>query len=514
MWLARTIEDILANIEGNTEVIAVLDGEWASPAIPQHPRVTVIYNPVSVGQREATNQAARVSRAKYVMKTDAHCAFDKGFDVKLMSDMEDDITMVPLMRNLHVFDWVCDKGHRRYQGPSGPCHECGAETVRDVVWIPKKSPVSSFYRFDNTLHFQYWKDFEKRPEGKGDLAPSMSIQGSCFLMTRERYHALNICDKAHGSWGQQGVEVACKTWLSGGRVMINKKTWYAHLFRTQGGDFGFPYPNTSIEHARKFSRDLWLNDKWPLAIHKFQWLLDKFSPVPGWESPKTKSIVYYTCNTAPEKIMKQAQEILKSSARGLPIYTVALKKTDFGIMNLTMDMERGNLTMFKQILRGLQMADTDYVFLCEHDVLYHQSHFDFTPPTDDKVYYNENVWKLRIPDGKAVHYPVKQVSGICANRELLIKHYEKRIEMVENNGFSMKMGYEPGTHNRKERVDDLTSQGWMSRRPNIDIRHGSNLSKSKWSVDDFRNKKDAEGWIEGDEIPGWGLSRELVKKMV
>ncbi len=24
--------------------------------------------------------------------------------------------------------------------------------------------------------------------------------------------------------------------------MINKKTWYAHMFRTQGGDFGFPYP--------------------------------------------------------------------------------------------------------------------------------------------------------------------------------------------------------------------------------------------------------------------------------
>ena len=35
MFLARTIEDILTNIEGNTEIIAILDGCWADPPIPQ-----------------------------------------------------------------------------------------------------------------------------------------------------------------------------------------------------------------------------------------------------------------------------------------------------------------------------------------------------------------------------------------------------------------------------------------------------------------------------------------------
>lgn len=48
----------------------------------------------------------------------------------------------------------------------------------------------------------------------------------------------------YGSWGNQGIEVACKTWLSGGRVLVNHNTWYAHMFRTQGAEFGFPYPQS------------------------------------------------------------------------------------------------------------------------------------------------------------------------------------------------------------------------------------------------------------------------------
>src|SRR3990167_5481295 len=119
MFLAKTIENLLENIEGKTEIIAVLDGEWTDPPITQDPRVTVIYFPESIGQREATNQACRISKAKYVMKIDAHCAVDKGFDVKMMADMQDDFTMIPTMYNLHAFDWVCDKcGNRWYQGPT------------------------------------------------------------------------------------------------------------------------------------------------------------------------------------------------------------------------------------------------------------------------------------------------------------------------------------------------------------------------------------------------------------
>src|SRR3990167_5764778 len=85
-FLHKTIEDILKNIEGDTEVIAVLDGY--DQELPKDPRVTVIKHSQSIGQRAAQNEAARLSKSKYVMKLDAHCAFDKGFDIKMMNEMQ------------------------------------------------------------------------------------------------------------------------------------------------------------------------------------------------------------------------------------------------------------------------------------------------------------------------------------------------------------------------------------------------------------------------------------------
>lgn len=290
-WLSETLTDALKNIRGETEIIVVLDGEVFPKPLPEDPRVTYIKHHVSVGQRKATNEACQLSRAKYVMKVDAHCAFDEGFDVKMIKGMEehgDTVTMVPIMRNLHVFNWVCPNGHTRYQSPSDPCKECGAPTEKDVVWIPKEKPQSTSYRFDTTLHFQYFNDYKRHPVYKKQketgFTETMSLQGSCFMLTREKYWELNICDEEFGSWGAQGTEVACKTWLSGGRCLVNHNTWYAHLFRTQGRDFSFPYKQDEkqIERARQYSRQLFLDNTWHLQKFPLSWLIDKFQPVPGW----------------------------------------------------------------------------------------------------------------------------------------------------------------------------------------------------------------------------------------
>ncbi len=288
MFLAKTIEDILSNIEADTEIIAVLDGEWANPPIPQHDRVNIIYLPKSIGQRGSTNIACRLSSAKYIMKVDAHCSFDKGFDRKMIAEMKDNHTMVPTMRNLWAFDWKCYYcGWKQYQGRTPEkCGQCGktGKIRRKMLWIGKHRPQSNSYCFDSEPRFQYFRDFNKRPEGRGDLTESMSIQGSCFMTTREKYWELNLCDESFGSWGNQGIEVACKTWLSGGRVIINQKTWYAHLFRTQGGDFSFPYEQRGgdVQETKWKVWDLFFNGKWDKQIHPMSWLVEKFMPVPGW----------------------------------------------------------------------------------------------------------------------------------------------------------------------------------------------------------------------------------------
>lgn len=288
VFLKQTIESILANIEGDTEIIAVLDGAWADPQIADHPRVTLVYHPESIGQRAATNEAARLSSATYVMKCDAHCAFDKGFDVKLMAECEPDWTVIPRMYNLHAFDWQCRGcGERTYQGPQPvQCAKCDNTTSfeRAIVWQPRMHRRTDFSRFDRDLHFQYWGAYGKRPEAQGDIADVMCSVGACWFMHRARFWELGGCDEEHGSWGQMGVEMACKSWLSGGRQVVNKRTWFAHMFRTQPG-FGFPYhlSMSAVDRAREHSRWLWEAGNWDKAIYPLSWLIERFAPVPGWE---------------------------------------------------------------------------------------------------------------------------------------------------------------------------------------------------------------------------------------
>lgn len=297
-FLARTIQDILENSEAETEVIAVLDGMWANPSIKQNNRVNVIYLPESIGQRAATNLACKLSKAKYVMKIDAHCSFDKGFDRKLIEDMQDDWTVVPTMRNLWVFDWKCPKcGFKIYQDKLSVCPKCNIQMGKKMIWIGKERPQSNSFCFDSEPHFQYFNEYTKRPEYKKDLetglTETMSLQGSGFMCMREKYWELNLCDESLGSWGSQGIEVAVKTWLSGGKVMVNHKTWYAHCFRTKSVNrFGFPYPQSGneVQKTKAKVKDLFFNNKWDKAIYKLDWLVEKFWPVKGWTDEDFKKI--------------------------------------------------------------------------------------------------------------------------------------------------------------------------------------------------------------------------------
>lgn len=289
-WLKNTVEDILKNKRGATEVIVVLDGLWSNPPLADHEDVTILYTPVPYGQREATNMGVRLSKAKYIMKCDAHVAFDEGFDVKMIDgfkEVGDNVTMVPAMYNLHVFDWKCMKcGKRTYMGPTPhKCEDC--DNVRDfkkkLVWKPRLNRRTEFWMFDSEPHFQYWPDYKKRPEAQGQIVETMSLIGACFMLTRERYWALNICDKEFGSWGSQGIEVACKSFLSGGRLMVNKNTWFSHMFRTQK-DFGFPYPqsNTQVQNAKKRAKEMFFGGKFKGQVRPLSWMIEHFWPIPGW----------------------------------------------------------------------------------------------------------------------------------------------------------------------------------------------------------------------------------------
>lgn len=314
-WLKPTVEDVLKNARGNTEVIVVCDGNWPIEGLNNHPNLRIVYEPIAVGQRAATNNAARLSSARWIMKLDAHASVSEGFDVALMEASKTlgyDVIQIPRQYHLHVFNWKCQGcGTETYQGPTPTmCNACAAKGTPggpfEKVWMwerrqnrwrtstekPKGGHIfSDTWRFDSTLHFQYFPELKAR-HPDGDFVETMSCLGACWFLNREWYWQLGGLDESLGSWGQMGQELACKAWLSGGRMITNRRAHYSHLFRTQGGEFGFPYAlsNEQVEHARKRSRDIWLNDAWPGQVKPLRWLVEKFAPVPGWTSEQIQAL--------------------------------------------------------------------------------------------------------------------------------------------------------------------------------------------------------------------------------
>lgn len=544
--LAETVGNVLENSTDATEIIVTLDG-YLPENLVQDKRVTYIHHSKSIGQRAATNEAARVSRAKYVMKLDAHCAMSKDFDIKLMETFEPHWTVVPAQYNLLAYNWKCKKcGWLKDQSPKPPkCKQCGSKYFKQVKhWFPrdgrdgsdvdrgngKRNTWMHGWRFDTNLEYQQWGGLTGRYKDQS-IHDTMSLLGACWMIERERYLQLDICEEKYGSWGQQGTEVACKTWLSGGELKVNTNAWFAHFFRV--GGLWFPYEGGGRkERAMARCREVWLNNKWEQQVRPLSWIIEHFKPVPDWVEGNpiwerikgegsrftgkavvmttrkpTKSALYYTCLSHDETLELAARNNLKRATNGHEIGAVSLgQRIDFGDWNVVVQREKSGTTMHYQILEGLQRSRADYVFLCESDVLYHPSHFDFTPERDDTFYYNTNVWRIRYGDGHAVRTNgLQQVSGICASRKLLLNHYRRRVEVIEQNGgkFDTKrIAYEPGTRGK---FGDEKIANWESPFPNIDITgHGQTLTTPHFSIDSFRNPKYAEGWQETDEpLPGW-----------
>lgn len=265
-FLQRTIDDLLQKTEGEIEIIVVLDGYWPNPLLKDDPRLVLIHQGEvhnNVGMRAGINTAVDVARGEYIMKIDEHCMVDQGFDVKLKADCEDDWVVIPRRYRLDAENWKLIEDGR---------------LPVDYMYIQNK---------DGYLHGAEWK----RPERADIMIDStMSFQGSCWFMKKKFWEdAIGPMDDSnYGPFANEAQEIGNKAWLSGGFVKVNKKTWYAHYHKTKNSQ-GLGFSNNQyktyrdgIEKGRSFSADFWLNNKWDKRTYDFEWLIEKFWPVPTW----------------------------------------------------------------------------------------------------------------------------------------------------------------------------------------------------------------------------------------
>jgi hypothetical protein len=220
----------------------------------------------------------------------------------------------------------------------------------------------------------------------------------------------------------------------------------------------------------------------------------------------TKGLVYYSDNRGDPLILETVRKQLRHVSNGYQLVSAVLAPgvAHFGDIQIVLPLERSRLAMFKQILAGLEALSTDVAFLVEHDCLYTASHFAFDPPRRDRYYYDTNWYRVDAHTGRAVTYLANQVSGLCADRALLLDHYRRRVAQVERDGYDHRLGYEPGNHPPPRGLDAIPAERYRAAEPYIDIRHGCNLTASRWDPAQFRDKSTCTEWQEVDAIPGWG----------
>jgi glycosyltransferase involved in cell wall biosynthesis len=282
IYLQETVKDILNKARGDIEVIVVLDNYWTDPALEDDKRVSIVHWGGRRGMRAAINAGAELGKGDYLLKVDAHILFDEGFDVKLAENCDADWLVVPRRYSLDCDEWQrkTDKGPIDYE----------------FLHYPEKDEHGYI-----GIHAREWRDRRRArfdvPEYQID--ENMSFQGSCWFMPMPYFKRLiyPMDEQGYGMFIGEPQEIGLKVWLSGGKNMVNKNTWYAHMWKGRPyrekflARYGFPYTrvgNSELKKGNAYSFDFWFNNRpFPQRIHNLEWLIDRFAPVPSWGERNT-----------------------------------------------------------------------------------------------------------------------------------------------------------------------------------------------------------------------------------
>lgn len=252
-YLSKTINDIYTNAIGDIEVIIVLDGETQYP-IPEHrPNLKIIKNKEPIGLTASIDKAASASEGDYLIKTDSHCRFGEGFNAKLLKNIEENWVVVPRRWTLDLETWQIHPRMVDYFYLSCPWTH-PQFMMQSCTWISKTEQKQ------DTL-----------------IDDMMCFQGSMWMMSKKHWKNLRIFESIGDSYAEHH-EISMRTWLGGGRVVINKNAWYAHPKRYD--ERGYRMSINKIYRDHKRSATFWINNEWKDRVHDFDWLIDKFWPLP------------------------------------------------------------------------------------------------------------------------------------------------------------------------------------------------------------------------------------------
>lgn len=271
-YLETTIKDLLAKATGPIEIIVMVNGgeaeyqpkgreSWDNAAYIDERGVKYLdcdaYG-IKPGMKYCINAGVGAARGKYIMKIDGHCIVAPGFDAQLKKDHQPNWIQIPRRYKLNESEW-----RPAFEQPP----------VDYEYWIyPPKYPTTSLHGFN-------WKE---RTENRKDILidDTLTFQGSFWFMTREWWDKMDFMnDEGYNQLhAQEAAYIGTATWMAGGRVVTNKNTWYAHLYKTKQAGRGYHMDDRNRRRCYKYSYKHWVTDN----KEGFIKLIDKFWPLPGW----------------------------------------------------------------------------------------------------------------------------------------------------------------------------------------------------------------------------------------
>ena len=277
-YLIQTVDNVLSQARGEVEVVAVLedwlkpnttptDGDWAEAQRRHGNRLTTIFHHEAKGMRPAINAAAAsaISRgARYLAKFDAHCSFGEGWDEILKADCDDDWIVVPRRLRLDPDAFAPREDGRppidyHYLSFPDNVHDFGGPGLNGKVWADRQ-----------------------RERAHIEIDEECSSQGSGWFCHASYFTKLELMDDvSYGKFWSEFQEIGLKSWLSGGKVMVNKKTFYAHWHKGSAGR-GYSMPKEWLNTGARFTKNWMFNRAWPKQTMPFSWLIERFWPMPTW----------------------------------------------------------------------------------------------------------------------------------------------------------------------------------------------------------------------------------------
>lgn len=205
--LQKTIDSLFesSQLGDQLEVIAVMDGCWTP--LRDDDRLVIVHLGRNRGMRGAINAGVRVARGEFIMRTDEHCMFGPGYDRILTETCEPNWIVTATRYFLDPVEW----------------ERMDMEPVNY-----EKLVIQDGVKFAG----QRWSSREE--ERKNIMIDeTMAMQGSMWVMPHVWWDKVigELQTEGYGPSYQDSHEMIFKTWKAGGKMMLNKNTWFAHKHR-------------------------------------------------------------------------------------------------------------------------------------------------------------------------------------------------------------------------------------------------------------------------------------------